>query len=304
MSRIRITVAAGASAGQQFIFEQDRVTFGRSADNDVVIDLDAVSREHGELVFENGRWRLHNHSANRTTLGKRRVRAKPRPVNGPHSIHVGGLPLMRVEANPTPLPAAGDDHALDEEQSAQQSDAGSRRMGRAKVWVGIAAFWVVLLALVAVLSTLDTGGESDPELQRLTERQIANEIDAPIPPEPENERRMNALLSEARRYFSLLGSDRGALYEAYRHYRRAKAHAPDQQLPQPIDDIRYREVVERLTEAVTSRYQQSFRDFQSGKYLAAERDLRDLTNKLYPDSDCRIFRNAQELLRAARRASQ
>lgn len=303
MSRIRITVAVGSSAGQQFIFEQDRVTFGRSADNDVVIDLDAVSRQHGELVFENGRWWLHNHSANPTTLGKRRVKAKPRPFTGLQSVRVGGLPLMRVEANPAPLPAA-DEAEHDDEDASPEADAGSRRIGKAKVWVGIAAFWIVLLALVAVLTTLDTGGESDPGLQRLTERQIANEIDAPIPPEPENERRMNALLSEARRYFSLLGSDRGALYEAYRHYRQAKAHAPDQQLPQPIDDIRYREVVERLTEAVTSKYQQAFRDFQSGKYLAAERDLRDLTNKLYPDSDSRIFRNAQELLRAARRASR
>ncbi len=303
MSRIRITVAAGSSAGQQFIFEQERVTFGRSADNDVVIDLDAVSREHGELVLENGQWFLHNHSANPTTLGKRRVKAKPRPFTGLQSVRVGGLPLMRVEANPAPLPAA-DEAEHDDEDASPEADAGSRRIGKAKVWGGIAAFWVVLLALVAVLTTLDTGGETDPGLQRLTQREIENEIESPIRPAPENERRMNALLIEARRYFSLIDSDRGALYEAYRHYRQAKAHAPDQQLPQPIDDIRYREVVERLSSAVTTKYQQAFRDFQSGKHLAAERDLRDLTNTLYPDSDSRTFRSAQELLRAARRESR
>ncbi|MFW5682622.1 MAG: FHA domain-containing protein, partial [Phycisphaeraceae bacterium] len=225
MSRIRITVAAGSSAGQQLIFEQERVTFGRAADNDVVIDLDAVSREHGELVFENGRWWLHNHSSNPTKLGKRRVKSKPRPVTGFQSIDVGGLPLLKVEANPAPQPAA-DEAEHDDEDASPQADAGSRRMGKAKVWGGIAAFWVVLLALVALLTTLETGGGTDTGLERLTERQIDNEIEAPIPSEPENERRMNALLVEARRYFSLIDSDRGALYEAYRHYRQAKAHAP------------------------------------------------------------------------------
>lgn len=303
MSRIRITIAAGSSAGQQFIFEQERVTFGRAADNDVVIDLDAVSREHGELVFENGRWWLHNHSSNPTKLGKRRVKSRPRPITGFQSIDVGGLPLMKVEANPAPSPAV-DEPDTEEEQATPETDAGSRTMGKAKVWGGIAAFWVVLLALVAVLTTLDTGGETDTGPQRLTEREIENEIEAPIPSEPENERRMNALLDEARRYYSLIGSDRGALFEAYRHYRQAKAHAPDQQLPDPIDDIRYREVVQQLRTAITEKYQRAFRDFESGRYLSAERDLRDLTNTLYPDSDSRIFRNAQELLRAARRESR
>lgn len=304
MSRIRITVAAGSSAGQQFIFEQDRVTFGRSPENDVVIDLDAVSREHGELVFENGRWWLRNHSTNPTTLGKRRVKSKPRPFSGLQSVHVGGLQLMKVEADPAPAPLANDGNDPEEGEASDAADANEPRKGRAKVWGGIAAFWVVLLALVALLTTLDTGGEADPGIQRLTERQIDNAIDSPIPSEPANERRMNAQVEEARRYFSLIDSDRGALYEAYRNYRQAKAHAPEQQLPQPIDDIRYREVVNRLSTAVTEKYEQAFRDYQSGKYLAAERALRDLTNTLYPDSDSRIFQNAQKLLRAARRESR
>ncbi|MFK7860716.1 MAG: adenylate/guanylate cyclase domain-containing protein [Granulosicoccus sp.] len=44
------------------------VTFGRSADNDVVIDIDPASRNHAKVEMARGRFMIHDHSTNGTYL--------------------------------------------------------------------------------------------------------------------------------------------------------------------------------------------------------------------------------------------
>ena len=302
MSRVRITLAAGGSAGQQMIFDPPRVTFGRSGDSDIVFDLEAVSRRHGELVFEHGKWMLHNHSPNGTKVGRRTVKSKPKPVTGLKTIRVGSLPLMRVEVDPA-VPVAAEE-AADEPGDGGAAASGSKGSARLKIWLGIAAFWVVLLGLVMVLSTLNPGGDADADdVERLSRQRIETLITRPVETEAVNERRRNAALARARRHYGLIGSDPGALFACYEAYRQAKALSENATLPEAIDELRYREVESRLLEEVTERYEAAYTDYRSGRYLAAERAWRELA-QLYPNPDSVIFDNAQAFLRASRQRSR
>ncbi|RMG12566.1 MAG: FHA domain-containing protein [Deltaproteobacteria bacterium] len=73
-----LTITQGPGAGQTLRFEQPTVTFGRTADNDVVLYDPNVSRRHFEIAQEDGGWVVRDlGSSNGTRLNGAPVTAHP-----------------------------------------------------------------------------------------------------------------------------------------------------------------------------------------------------------------------------------
>lgn len=117
---LRVTLYSGATR-EVFEFEDDeRVTFGRSPNNRVILNANYVSRHHGEFVCEDGEWFVQDH---RSKMGMTIIRgperetvqdhqgAQRRSLKGGETIQILNT-LMRVEVNPDRpisqgLPAGG-----------------------------------------------------------------------------------------------------------------------------------------------------------------------------------------------------
>lgn len=74
MPRIQFTTPDGASGALEL--DAERMTLGRSDDNQLVISDDSVSSHHGEVTFDGASWTLTDlGSTNGTKLGGSRVEA-------------------------------------------------------------------------------------------------------------------------------------------------------------------------------------------------------------------------------------
>lgn len=95
--RIELLDSGSGRVMQSWTFcRSDVVTIGRSPDNTVVIQDPYVSRNHAELTFREGRWRLTNLGRHGTILEGSNVDI-PRPLNGDACFQLGGLgPSLRV----------------------------------------------------------------------------------------------------------------------------------------------------------------------------------------------------------------
>jgi len=302
MSRIALTIQAGPNTGQRLVFQQSPITFGRQSDRDIVIDLAAVSREHGEIRKQDEHWLVINQSPNGTKVGRKKVGSKGKFLNDGHAIYVGGLKLIHVDL--LPVDSGGleepQDH-VDEERNAEAAVATSSIMkGRGRVFMGIGIFWAFLLGLVIFLTMTSPGDNDDENLTRLTEQEIRAVVEAPLDRQSSDERRMNHSLGEAQRYFALSKTQPQALYEAYVHYRLAQSYAPEGKLADPIDQVRAREVSNQLADRVVELYETAIQNQRSGRYADAEKSWRELVD-LFEDTESPIFENAQKHLRQARR---
>jgi hypothetical protein len=84
-----LTIAEGQGRGQKFQFDAQRISIGRGAENDVVLNDAGVSRTHARIEREVTGWMLHdNGSANGTELNGAVV-AKPSKLRAGDRIGVG-----------------------------------------------------------------------------------------------------------------------------------------------------------------------------------------------------------------------
>ncbi len=64
-------------------FKQNEISIGRSDDNDLAIDDEAVSSRHARIIFENGKWMLEDlNSTNGTYLNNQRIFTSTVLING------------------------------------------------------------------------------------------------------------------------------------------------------------------------------------------------------------------------------
>ncbi|MFW6059118.1 MAG: FHA domain-containing protein [Phycisphaeraceae bacterium] len=290
MTPIELHILAGSHAGRRLLLEQPRITIGRSADNDVVIDLSYVSRRHAELRVEDGQWVLINHSPNGVRLNRHWVTDAPQLIEGLAQLRIGDEAILEI------APQLG---AAFDEQTAAETDGGDRPGGglsrRAKIWMAIGVYLIAMLGLFGFLATLSTDDGNDgviraPELE-LSAEQIRAEIHRDPQPQPPDERRARAALAEARELFNRRDSDSSARYQALARYREALAYMPDHELPEPIDRRRMRALQDELSEEVAQRYQRAYGLLRSGRYRQAWQAFNDLLRSYGAESDSRIVRN-------------
>jgi hypothetical protein len=289
---IEVTILTGAKAGKRLRREREPITFGRGGENDVVIDLPHVSRSHGELRMEEGRWVLVNRSANGTRLGGRLVTDEPAVINGGGEIVIGEDAVLEVVASqPAAVAAAPVGQAT---SKAKRPTKGMS--GRAQLWIGIGVFWVVCLGIIVFVSTLkrSEGGAASGGVAELTAEQVHAEIYAPLEARPADARQANEYLREATENFAMLETRPDMLYRSYEAYRQALAYSPGEMFDSPLDQRRFQVVKQRLAEGIYEQYRAAYTLLRSQRYDAAVEAFRRLSQQYPAGSESVVFSTIQK----------
>jgi len=286
---IRIQMLTGPNAGLQTTHQDTKLTFGRSPDNTLAVDVAYLSRQHGELVCEDGQWFAVNHSPNGTTVNGKAVKAdEPRPLKTGDVVGVGSEKLFTVAV----APAGGEEvDAIEEPEAAPKKPAMSRR---AKMWTGIGAYMALMAIVIILLATAGgekTSGRSMPP--QLTDEQIARDIREPIERLPD-ERKAAEHLQEARDWMSRPNARVDAVYQAHRNYKLTMAYANTSTLPE--DQLQFNAVETKLINTITEKYRRTYAMLLNKQWTDAETELRRLSD-MYPDTTSKIHKSVQQLLR-------
>lgn len=286
-------VLAGPHAGRQVVLSRSPITFGRAEDNELVIDLPFVSRHHGELRFENRRWRLVNHSANGTRLDRRWVNKKPRAVADAGTIAIGDQDVLAFTLQPLAADAGEPPPAA----------PAPRVTGRQKLWIGIGVYLVAMLGLVVFFSTLREEQPQDPfaSMAELTDQQIQAEIDRSLPARAPDPRRVQAALEEVNTMLALEETEPDALFRAHEAYQRARAYSPGGRLQRQIDVRNSHVVQRRLTDRVIALYQRANGLLRQRQYTNASNAYRQLLETYPAGHDSRIVQVAEQQWAVTRR---
>ena len=174
-----LTIAEGNGRGQKFQFDTQRVTIGRGAENDVVLNDAGVSRTHARIERQAAGWMLlDNGSANGTELNgaaldkPSQLRAGDRigvgPVTfefaaeaDPAETRITAAPRRESETRISAMPAAQarsvDPHAG---AAAQKASASAAQVwGQFPLWAKIAAVGGAALVLVGIARAAVNGRE-------------------------------------------------------------------------------------------------------------------------------------------------
>ncbi len=295
---LRVQVLRGQEQGRTVQFDRGPITFGRSPDNRLVIEDPLVSRLHGELLIEDGRWVLANHSTNGCEINGKKVRQKPRPLPAAGMITIAGVALLQTSL-----------HQPDAEQAGYLDNASpnaANRKSRRKLWIGISVYLLLMVGIGVFFATLDDSGNDDasnPSLQPLTADEIANLIaeDKPIlDPDPnayrQNLREARKLYAESNAYVNRTD----IAYRAYAAYRTAKAYN-NNTLDEPQDVDQHAQLRQTLTQRVTEQYDEAYRRFRTQQWEEARRAFDELRDNYFSDTSSGVYINAGRFRAEAQR---
>lgn len=298
MTTLQLHITAGPQAGARLQLNQPPVSFGRSAENALVLDLPVVSRQHGELALdEDGEWVLINHSHNTTRVGRKKATKKPVPLTDGAAITIGDTEVFRVyltqaAAEQAPAP----DQAPAEQQPSNKDRApGAGLRGRSKLWIGLGAWFGLCILAMIFLATLDNGeddggannagffvpgsGIDDMVGPEAGKTEIKRLLDDPLPANDPNEQRYNNHLTDAR---AAANAGTRSLYDAYHHYQRAISYANNRNDPlQSLDQLKFENVMNQLAEIIYDRYIEAYRRYNAGDFRTARNILDNLRQNYY-----------------------
>lgn len=302
MNPIQIRMLCGAANGRVRVFEEPELSFGRTADNTIVIESAHASRQHGALVFDEDGWHVLNASANGTTVNGKAVGKKKRVLKNGDVIGVAGRALFAVDILPTP---ATEEPAAPFAQSAftsgpQTSGVSPARPKRSKLWMGLGGYFAAIVVLFLIL-LLVTGGDKDvgtgvvPPLSR---EQIAASITKPISP-GKDERLVRQSLQTARERYQRAETETQALYDAYIHFKRAGAYSGGAVFDDGLVYREYKKCEEELIERVSQTYAEGYKQLRAGQWQQATVTFGQLL-RMYPEAQSEVYRNTTQQLAAAR----
>lgn len=300
MATIQIQIMAGPQKGRRLAFTQSPITYGREADNAIVVANPHASRHHGELIFDRNTWQVVNHSPNGSRLNGKNIR-KPTAVSNGDVVSIGDEEMFRVvieAATPATDAAAADQQEQNREgdQPAEASGKSPMLTGRMKLWIGIAVYMVAAIVLMVVLSTLkdDVGADGIDRAPELTAQTIEREIR--VVPEVESTNLQNQAsehLREARIWANRLGSSLDAAYRAHHNYQLALAYSGRTTFEDPTDQLMSDKVRAELTEEVVDLYRQGYAQLNAMQYREAIDTFSRLI-RVYPDSQSEIYSNVEK----------
>ncbi|MFN3168964.1 MAG: FHA domain-containing protein [Phycisphaeraceae bacterium] len=323
MSTLQVHITAGPQAGARFQLNTSPVSFGRSPDNTLVLDVAVVSRQHGELVREDdGTWTLINHSSNGTRVGRKKVTKKPYPLSDGVPITIGDTEVFRVHLveDGTPGTAANAPTAEQNEPAQQPATnaPGAGLKGKSKLWIGLGV-WIGLCVVLMIVGALTLGGDGDDNKtpgdpgiwnpgQTITDvppgpdadiADVKRLLEERLTPEDPNDTLYDQHLADARDAYEL---GKQGLFDAYRHYQQAISYAQDRDDPlDSLDQIKYGNVMNQLAEIIAQDYRQAWRFYNQGKYPQAAAILDDLRRDYYdpPEQDDTLANHIKRLRNAA-----
>jgi pSer/pThr/pTyr-binding forkhead associated (FHA) protein len=150
-----LTIAEGKGRGQKFQFAADRVTIGRGAENDVVLNDAGVSRTHARIERQGDAWvLLDNGSANGTELNDAILKA-PQGLKLGDRIGVGPVTFEFATGDETRVTARGEAQTRISAMPADPKTIDPRAGGPAAwaqlpLWAKIAAIGGGALILVGI----------------------------------------------------------------------------------------------------------------------------------------------------------
>lgn len=319
MNPLQIHIIAGAQAGARLQLNQSPVTFGRSADCTLILDLPVVSRLHGELqVDPQGQWVLLNHSANGTRVGRKKATKKPIPLTDGVSINIGDTEVFRVHLATPTVEEQQDNPDQDAAQPQQAPGAGAK--GKSKLWIGLGIWFALCIAAMIFFATLggDDANKSTGQSFYYPGKEIADMsgkeagvaairrlLAEPLPYEDPNATRYSDHLDRAARAADL---GQAELYNAYKNYQLAISYSDNRTAPlsNQNDVIRLNRILDELSEIIYTSYIAAFRAYHEGKYQEAREILKLLRRNYYavenPDDD--LANHIRKLHNAAHRRAK
>lgn len=302
MNPLQIHILAGPQAGARLQLNQSPVTFGRSGDCTLILDLPVVSRLHGELQLdEQNQWILVNHSSNGTRVGRKKATKKPIALTDGVGITIGDTEVFRVHLSPA---AATEDPSgeIDDEQAEQPQTAapGVGNKDRSKLWIGLGVWVALCIGAMIFLATL-SGGDDDgttPDAgfyypgREITDMDgdeagvlaIKRLLQEPPPYEDPNAARYDSHLDRANQ-----AADQGSagLYRAYDNYQSAISYSSDRAQPfkNPNDVRRYDRILDELSQIIYARYIYAYRAYYNNQFQEARSVLEDLRMQYYAEED-------------------
>ncbi|MBI1336420.1 MAG: FHA domain-containing protein [Phycisphaera sp.] len=295
MPSLQVHILAGKERGKRLVFRESPVTFGREADNTLVIDVDAASRQHGELRVEGGQWVVENRSQNGTQVNRRRVKAKPMTVGAGDVLSIGGIDILGIEQ------AAVDEQVIEQAQPAQEArDSESAQPGgrvdrKVKLWIGIGAYLLAMLLLMIVLQSL--GGKKQDSIktaEKLSDARIAHDLREPLPSPPgqSDMRRAEEELRKARELYGQRDTKIDALYRCYRAFQQSLRYSGKKAFDDSLDQNRFFQVQDELVADATKRYNYAFTLLTEGNFESAAEGFKDLMDRLPNDPPNTVYANA------------
>jgi len=229
-----LTIREGNGRGQRFRFAGDRVSIGRGAENDVVLNDAGVSRAHARIERRGAIWALLDRgSANGTQLNGAPLAAMAQLREGDR-IRVGTVAFEFRDLGEWP----------------RQPEAGARRSRLcATAWWGrqrppVRAGWIACCALVAVAGSGTASWRFEPPSAGVPREETAPRQDQPWPiPEMRLRTALSApgTLAAARAGYDVgrrkLEERRIAprnLYDAWKAFREGRAHLDGFADPEPL----------------------------------------------------------------------
>lgn len=303
MTQLRIELLSGADTGRQASFEAESISFGRRADNDIVLDVPEMSRRHGVIRFDDPYWVLDNDSPNGTTVNGRAVTDKPVRLRDGAIVGVGKASLFCVRLGPA-TEATGPADASRPALTGEEAVAAEERAKSRRIWISIGVWWVVLVIVCVALFLGRGDGDGDDgavSVTALTDEQVERQIQHQAKL-PADQRLAAERLAEARKQFAQRLASRRALYDAYRNYKQSLAYAGRNAFDDPIVHREYREAEKALVRTITEQYQQAVNLAASRRWAEAEEAFRQLEERYpaYDADDDKLFRSIQDHLRVAR----
>ncbi len=306
MIALQVEFLTGPNAGRKLLLRDTCVTFGRSTERTLPLDLPFVSREHGEFTFDHGQWLLVNHSNNGTFLDGKTVTKKPRTIKGTCIVSIGDNDVFRVRpiADPSdtqqPNDTPTDAHDPDQEEAPTHHTSD-----RTKLWAGIGVFWLVTFGFIAfaILNPADPAASSPAANlgTPLTADQIQLILATPLDKTTPDDRQADQAIAQAHEFYALRDRRTDALYRAYDSYRLALSYSPNDAFDNAQDQRQFYVLQKNLTDTVTQSYESATQLLLSRQYKAADQAFKDL-REVYPDSASPIFIDALKREAAARDA--
>lgn len=304
MPTFRAQFLYSTHAGRTAEIHRPKFSFGRAAENALVIEMSQASRVHGHIVYDDEKWYLVNKSPNGTTVNGRKVTTKAHLLKHGDVIGVGKTAMFAavLEDGPAAAAAPAAQKEADKpirEQLTPEEVAARKRL---RLWMGIGVYLLVALAVMVVVSQAlkkDKNGGPAAATQ-LSRQQITAEITEPLD-RPTYQRDANEWLGRARSLYNRRHASPRNLYDAYVAYKEALAYSGK---PVFEDGLVYREFKTcetDLTKRVADTYTEAYAMLRNREYEAAEREFRRLVQEIYPDKNSELYRNANAQLAIVRR---
>ncbi len=303
MIALQVEYLAGPNAGRKLLLRESCITFGRSAERSLPLDLPFISREHGEFSFTNNQWCLVNHSNNGTRLNGKLVTNKPRTIKGPSTITIGDDDVFRVQ----PIADTPDTQqpTTDSTGTPDQDESKPPASSRTKLWLGIGVFWFITLGFIAfaLLNPADPAASSPASNlpPPITPQRIQQLLARPLEKSTPDQRQTDQAIAQAHQFYALKDRRTDALYRAFDAYRLALSYSPSDSFDNPQDQRQFYVLQKNLTDTITQQYESATQLLLSHQYKQADQAFKDL-REIYPDSTSPIFTDALKREAAARSA--